>query len=225
MVGRRERRSVGRGSAPTRLWGRPHAFDIGRMSSTGASKFTRKSAQSGHGGEAYASTEMVHHASLIRERYTPLADLSLGVIGLEDCESLPNHVKKKRAIAERYLARRSPGTQQHLGNGESGDAYWPPGLEGPAGGQNGIRSDMGPRLRQLESGTFHPGGLRTLRGISICVAPLPLPWAAFPYVFARPRKLNSSSLPLRARSGAFSPVLSSPLNSYNVVTTYCDPSS
>ena len=46
---------------------------------------------------------MVDHMALIREFYTPSVGLSPGMAGLEDCESLFNHLRTKKMITEKYL--------------------------------------------------------------------------------------------------------------------------
>ena len=46
---------------------------------------------------------MVDHMALIREFYTPSVGLSPGMVGLEDCESLFNHLRTKKMITEKYL--------------------------------------------------------------------------------------------------------------------------
>ena len=46
---------------------------------------------------------MVDHMALSREFYTPSVGLSPGMAGLEDCESLFNHLRTKKMITEKYL--------------------------------------------------------------------------------------------------------------------------
>ena len=89
-------------------------FVIGSMSSTlsrprhvlqWTSKFARKLAKSGLGGEVYAPSEMVGHVSLFRDFYGTFDGLNPGMAGLEDCESLLTHPKTKEPVAEKYLVR------------------------------------------------------------------------------------------------------------------------
>ena len=52
--------------------------------------------------------------ALIREGYAPFVGLSPGMVGLEDCESLFSHLRTKKMIAEKYLARHFLSIQQSL---------------------------------------------------------------------------------------------------------------
>ena len=63
------------------------------------SKFTRKLVESGPGGE------MLDHASLLREVYEPSVEMSPGMVGLEDCESLSGRLRNEEAAVEKYLVR------------------------------------------------------------------------------------------------------------------------
>ena len=69
-------------------------------------------------------------------------------------------------IAEKYLARQFLITQKALEEGDRGNAYWLPGTENPADGRTKVRGEMVPLSRLLESGQFHPGQLRALRGVA-----------------------------------------------------------
>ena len=113
----------------------------------------------------YAFSEMVDHMSLIREFYAPFVDISPGMVGLEDCESLFNHLRNKKMITEKYLVRHFLSIQQALEDGELENVYWLPGTENPADGMTKVRSEMAPMLQLLETGEFHPGTLRPLHGL------------------------------------------------------------
>ena len=78
------------------------------------SKFTRKLVKSSLGGEVYAFSEILDHMALNRKFCAPFADLFPGMVGLEDCESLFNHLRTKRMSAEKYLVRHFLVTQQSL---------------------------------------------------------------------------------------------------------------
>ena len=106
------------------------------------------------------------------------------MIGFGDCESLFARLRNKKAIAEKYSARNFLGIQQSLGSNELDNVYWLPGTDSPADGLTEVESDMVPLLHVFKSGTFRPGILGPLRGISSregggarrfffrCVAPL-----------------------------------------------------
>ena len=47
-----------------------------------------------------------------------------------------------------------------------GNVYWLPGLGNPAHGLTETKSDMGPLLRLLESGTYNPGALRPKQDVA-----------------------------------------------------------
>ena len=49
-----------------------------------ASKFTRKQVKSSPGGEVYAFSEMMDHATLLRKFCASFVDFSLAMVGLED---------------------------------------------------------------------------------------------------------------------------------------------
>ena len=69
-------------------------------------------------------------------------------------------------ITEKYLARHFLSIQQFLEDGELGNVYWLPGTENPADGLTKLRSEMGPIMALLETGTFRPGILRPLKGLA-----------------------------------------------------------
>ena len=110
---------------------------------------------------------MVDHMALSREFYTPSVGLSPGMAGLEDCESLFNHLRTKKMITEKYLVRHFLGIQQSLGNNELGNIYWLPGAENPTDGMTKMKSEMPPMLNLLEFGEFYPGLLRPLMGVCL----------------------------------------------------------
>ena len=69
-------------------------------------------------------------------------------------------------VTEKYLARHFLSTQQFLEDGELENVYWPPGTENPADGLTELRSEMGPVMALLETGSFRPGILRPLKGLA-----------------------------------------------------------
>ena len=98
------------------------------------SKFTRKLVKSSLGGEVYAFSEMADHMALIREFYAPFVGSSPGTVGLEDCESLFNHLRTKKMITEKFLVTQFLSTQQSLEDKELDNIYWLPGTGNPADG-------------------------------------------------------------------------------------------
>ena len=60
-------------------------------------------AKSSLGGEVYAFGEMLNHMSMRRDLYVHFIDLTLGMGGMEDCESLFTHLKNKKIATERFL--------------------------------------------------------------------------------------------------------------------------
>ena len=126
------------------------------------SEFTRKLVKSSLGGEVYAFSEMLDHMSMLSEFYGHFAASFSGMVGLEDCESLFTHLKKKKVIAERFMARHFLATQQAIEIQELDNAYWIPGKENPADGLAELHSEILPLLRLMESGTYNPGYLRPL---------------------------------------------------------------
>ena len=131
-----------------------------------ASKLTRRLVSRGLGGGACVFSEMVDPPMSLRRQFaTPSANLSPGMIVLEDCKSLLNHLESKKTIAEEYLVCHFLGMGHSLGNGNLGDAQWLPGLKNPADGLAEVTSDCAPPLRLLESGTLNPGTTRPLRGV------------------------------------------------------------
>ena len=71
---------------------------------------------------------MIDHVSPQRRFYEPFSGASLGVMRLEDCESLHAHLKHEEAIGERYLARYISGIKQSLETAELDIEYWLPGV-------------------------------------------------------------------------------------------------
>ena len=98
--------------------------------------------------------------------------------GLADCESLLNRLRTKKMITEKYLVRHFLSIQQSFEDKELDNVYWLPGTENPADGATKVKSEVLPVLTLLESGEFHPGTLRPLRGVSssepTCLAPTSL---------------------------------------------------
>ena len=134
------------------------------------SKFTRKLVKSSLGGEVYAFSEMLDHMSMLREFYGHFAGMSLGLVGLEDCESLFTHLKNSKMITEKFSVRHFLSIQQALEEQELDNVYWIPGRENPADGLTKLHSEILPLLRLLESGSYNPGILRPLKGITFSEA-------------------------------------------------------
>ena len=88
------------------------------------------------------------------------------MVGMEDCESLFSHLKNRKLITEKYLIRHFLSIQQYVEDGDLDNVYWIPGLENPADGLTKIKSDMGPILSLMETGSFRPGLLRPLKGLA-----------------------------------------------------------
>ena len=61
------------------------------------SKSTRELERSSSGGDVYALSEAAGHVSLLEEFYSPVNDLPLGPVSLDDCESLLDHLENKMA--------------------------------------------------------------------------------------------------------------------------------
>ena len=90
----------------------------------GDTKFTREVAESSLGCGVYASSELVGHMAPLRELHLPVSDISPGVEGAGDFESLFSRLKKKTMVTEEYLARHFLGIQHVLGQRELDNAYW-----------------------------------------------------------------------------------------------------
>ena len=103
----------------------------------------------------------------LREIDAPCADISPGVAGMEEGESLRTYEKRtKEMVIDECSVRHFLGIQQVLENGELGIVYWLPGRQNPADGMTKVKSERSPLLRLLESGSFNPGMLRPSPGIS-----------------------------------------------------------
>ena len=76
-----------------------------------------------------ASSEMMEHAAFLRKFYSPFVNLSPGIAGFEDCESLLTHLKNIRMIAEKYLVRNFLSIQLALGQEDLDNVYRRPGLD------------------------------------------------------------------------------------------------
>ena len=121
--------------------------------------------------EAFAHLQeqsMLDPMSMLREFYGNFADLYLGTVGLEDCESLFAHLKNKKAGAGKFSVRHFLAIQQAIELEKSGNVYWIPCLDNPSNGLTKMKSDPVPLLRLLESGPYNPGTLRPLRGVAFC---------------------------------------------------------
>ena len=106
--------------------------------------------------------------SMLREFYGHFVDVYPGMVGLEDCESLFAHLRRKKMTTEKSLGRQLLAIQQAIEMKELGNVYWIPGLENPAGGLTRLKSDLVPLLRLIESGSYNPGNLRPLHGAASC---------------------------------------------------------
>ena len=102
--------------------------------------------------------------NLLREFRAPFADIPSGMIGFEDWESLPIHVRNKKGMTEKFRARHFSGIQKALGHNKWDSAYWSPRAGRPVNGFTVARSDMAPLLRMQDSRPFRAGALRPLRG-------------------------------------------------------------
>ena len=76
----------------------------------------------------------------------------------------------EKMVTEKYLVRHLLSIQQASEEGDLDNAYWLPGAENPADGLTRVRCDLVPLLRLLESGGFHRGPVRPLRGVTRRVA-------------------------------------------------------
>ena len=104
--------------------------------------------------------------ALLRELFAPFSRISPGMVGMEDCGSLFTHLKNRKMVTEKYLARHFFSAQQFVGNGELENAYWLPGVGNPADGLTKLKSEMGSILALMETGRFQPGLLRPLEGLA-----------------------------------------------------------
>ena len=129
------------------------------------SKFTRKLAESSVGGAVYAFSEMIDHMALLRAFFSPFEELTSGMLGLEDCESLASHVKNREMIAGKNLSRHFLGIQQFSEDGELDDVCALPSTKNPADDLANIEGETAPILSLLETGGFQPGVLRPLKRI------------------------------------------------------------
>ena len=89
-----------------------------------ASKFRRKLVRSSLGGEVYAFSEMLDHMSMLREFYGHFVGLYPGIAGLEDCDCLATHSKRKKMIAEKFPARRVLATHAREREPSWRDTSW-----------------------------------------------------------------------------------------------------
>ena len=52
------------------------------------------------GGEVFAFSEMLDHATSLQELFTPFVDAPPGMVALEDCESLFADLTTEKSLAE-----------------------------------------------------------------------------------------------------------------------------
>ena len=128
-----------------------------------APKFARKQARSSLGGEACVSCEMVGNLALPREFCARLSDASPGAIGPWGNESLFTHLRRERAVVEKFPVRHFSGTQQAPCEEDLGNVFWPSGTENPTGGLARAKSGFAPQVRTRQSSSSRPGALRLLR--------------------------------------------------------------
>ena len=103
---------------------------------------------------------------MLRELFAHFLDLSLDMVGLEDCETFSAHLKNKMITTEKFLDRQFLATQQALGTQELDYVNWLPGLGNPADGLTKTKSDAALHLCLLESGARNPGALRPSKGLA-----------------------------------------------------------
>ena len=144
---------------------RPSPFEFHAVSFNGRPKFTEKPVKSSLGGWVYAFSGMVDRAALLREFSANFADVSPGMVRMEDCESLFSHLHE-RATSGKHFARHFLGVQHSPDHVELDSVFWLSGPENPAGGLPKIKSNMEPSFRMLQSGSFRPGTLRSLRRVA-----------------------------------------------------------
>ena len=115
--------------------------------------------------EVYALGEMIGHMALMSEYYAPLKDVSPGMIGFEDCESPPAHIRNMGAISEKYPVRQYLGIQQDLNIDELDNGSCLPAVGNSPGGAAAASNDMVPLLITLQSSSRCPGASRPSCGL------------------------------------------------------------
>ena len=80
-------------------------------------------------------------APLPYELFAPSADLSPGLVGLVDCESILTNLTNKKAMAERSPVLRFLGIRRAKDSGEPDIVYSLPAPQNPAGGLTEVQSD------------------------------------------------------------------------------------
>ena len=65
-------------------------------------------------GEVYAFGEMAEHMSMLRASYAHFSDLSLRMVGIEDCGSPFTRHKKKQTATEKFSVRHFFAIQRAL---------------------------------------------------------------------------------------------------------------
>ena len=126
------------------------------------SRFARTLVKSSLGGEVFAFSEMLDHASMLREFSGHFVGPFPGLVGLGDCESLS--ARQKQMIAEKFSVRHLVAIRQAIEVQSVGNVYWIPGKGNPAEGLTKLHSEIFPLLRLMESGTDNPGVSRPLKG-------------------------------------------------------------
>ena len=153
------------GDQPT-MGERCMGYVIGLMSSTlrgprqitkWTSKLTRRLDESSLGGEVYAFSEMIDHVSMLREFYGHFIDLTPGVVGMEDGESLFTHHGK--VLSPSFLGR-STG----LGDAGAGQYISDSRIGKPGRWLVGNQGRYGPSATTFEIRRAQPWNFAPLKG-------------------------------------------------------------
>ena len=111
-------------------------------------------------------SSMIDNVALLRTFSAPSADLSLGMIGMENGGNLFTHTRNQKTITRNHLVRNFLGVKPTAGNGQLGNVCWLPGTGNPADGLNKVKSKIALSLRTLQSGPCYSSLLRQLEGAS-----------------------------------------------------------
>ena len=105
------------------------------------------------------------HVEMISEFYMALGHEKIRSCGLLGSESLLSRLRAGRLGAEKFLTRHFRSILDALESGDLGNVAWIPGTENPADGLTKEKSEIGPLLNLLETGTYRPGRSEQLRGV------------------------------------------------------------
>ena len=122
----------------------------------------------------------------------PFVDTSTSMLGVQDCRSLVAHLRNKKTVEEKYVARHFSGIQLDY-------TYWLPGTQNAADCLADVKRDMAPLLRILQLGAFCPSALHPLR--SAFFGPCYLLLAPFLRI-SHPNRDNPFYILRRASGGA-----------------------